>query len=793
MSTLLQDVRYALRQLRKSPGFTLVAVLTLAFGIGANTAIYSIIHGALRLPYPNSQRMVAIQNVYPQGKYFASSFPDFEQWRDQSKTLSPIVALTTRRMTWTGYGSPETLRLNLVSDGYFKLYSMQPVVGRTFISAEHQKGGAPVCVLTEKFWREKLGSDPSIIGKPLNLDGQAYTVIGVAPEPADDVQPANAWLPLEPRAPYLERGTNYLFDVGLLRPGVTLSQASAEMRGIQAQINKQFPDHEHGIDLQLTSQAIFGDLNKLMLMLQAAVGFILLIACVNLANMLLARAAVRAREFAVRRALGASPARMIRQTLTESLLLSFAGAACGIAIAQGLVHIPISAWPKNLTPPASVHLDGTILAFTALLAIGTGLLFGIIPALRTLREDGKAALQQGRTVTESREQNRTRSALVIAEISLSMLLVAGALNMAFYFVRVLRTNPGMNPDHTLTLAVSLSPAQYSKPEQQRRFFNTLLDKLAVLPGVTRSGATGDTPFTANGSNGDFTYDGQPKGTEDKNPFADFHFVSPGYFRAIGTPLLQGRGFGHDDSPIAPKVAIINRSMAQKLWPGQNPIGKHVHCCVKDAHFTIIGVAGDVHFAGSAAPANYTIYLSADQMPQSALTFILRSKSDPMLLVGPARQAVASIDPGQAVSNFTSLEALAQDSIAPQRTSTLVTAILGLLALFLASIGVYGVMAYSVSRREREFGIRMALGANRSAIGKLLLEGTLRLTVAGLCIGAALAYLMRVWIDSLLGANGTNPLALIAAAALLCAVAALATLVPARHAMYVEPIRALRTE
>lgn len=793
MQTLLQDIRYALRQLRKSPGFTLVAVLTLALGIGANTAIYSIIHGALRLPYPNSERMVAVQNVYPQGKWNASSYPDFEQWRQQSKSLFQLVALTARRMTWTGHGNPEILHLNLISEGYFKLYSIQPVAGRTFVAAEHQKGGASVCVLADKFWREKFSGDPSIIGRPINLNGQAYTVIGVAPEPVNDVQPADAWLPLEPRAPYVERGTNYLFDVGLLRPGVTLSQALAELRGIQAQINKQFPDHDHDIDLQPLSKTLFGDLNKLMVMLQAAVGFILLIACVNLANMLLARAANRAREFAVRRALGASPLRMVQQTLTESLLLSIGGAVAGLLIAMALTHIPIAAWPKNFVPPSDVHVDRSVLAFAALLAVGSGIIFGLVPALRILRQNETDALQQGRTTTESREQSRTRGALVIAEIALSMLLIAGALNMAFYFLRLLHTDPGINPENTLSFTVSLSPAQYAKPEQQRRFFDTLLNKLAVLPGVKRAGATGDTPFTNNGSNGSFSYDGQPQSEADKNPFADFHFVTPGYFSAVGTPLLQGRDLSRDDTPDSPKIAIINRSMAQRLWPGQNPIGKHLHCCEKDGNFTVIGVVGDVHFAGPAAPANYTIYLSAAQTPQPVLTFVLHSQGDPMSLAQPARLAVASIDPGQAVSNINSLETLAQDSIAGQRTSALVTAVLGCLALLLASIGVYGVMAYSVSRREREFGIRMALGADRGSILKTLFAGVGKLALAGTLIGAGLALAMRAWVSSLLGANETSPYALIAGALLLCTVAAIATLVPARNAMSVEPMQALRTE
>ncbi|MGB0125267.1 MAG: ABC transporter permease, partial [Silvibacterium sp.] len=368
MQILLQDIRYALRQLRKSPGFTVVAVLTLALGIGANTAIYSILHGALRLPYPNSERMVAIQNVYPQGSYFSVSYPDFEQWRAQSRTFSQIVATASRNMTWSGSGSPDRLDIDFVSEGFFQVFGLEPVAGRSFLPGEHQKGAAPVCVLSETFWRKRLGSDPSIVGKPMNLDGKAYTVAGVVPDLINNVKPAQVWIPLEPAPPEIRRGWNYLFAVGLLRPGVTQSEALSELRGIQAQTNKQFPDNQHDVDIQPLSKAVFGDLHTLLLMMQAAVGFILLIACVNLANMLLARAANRAREFAVRRALGASPGRMIQLALTESLLLSVAGAAAGLLFAEGLTHIPIAAWPKNFVRPSDVHLDGMVLAFTALLA-----------------------------------------------------------------------------------------------------------------------------------------------------------------------------------------------------------------------------------------------------------------------------------------------------------------------------------------------------------------------------------------------------------------------------------------
>lgn len=793
MQTLLQDIRYALRQLRRSPGFTIVAVLTLALGIGANTAIYSIIHGALRLPYPHSDRMVAIQNVYPQGAYFSASYPDVQLWREQSKTLLPIVAMSPRNMTWVGPARPELLNVNMISDGYLGMYGLRAIAGRSFLPSEHVKGAARVCILSEEFWHKEFNGDLSVVGKSLDLDGKSCTVVGVVSPQVNNIRPAQVWMPLEPAPPEIRPGWNYLFTTAMLRPGVTQAQALGELRNLQAAFNRQYPDHKHGIDIQPLSKAVFGDLRSLLFMLQAAVGFILLIACVNLANMLLARAANRSREFGVRRALGASGVRMVRQTLTESLLLSFAGAAAGIAVAQALVHVPIAAWPRNFVPPASVHMDAAVLYFAILLAIGTGVLFGIIPALRILREDGKGALEQGRTVTESREQNRTRAILVIAEIAFSMLLVAGALNMAFYFVRVLHTSSGMNPDKTLAMTISLSPAQYSQPADRSRFFDTLLEKLSVLPGVTHTGAIQDVPFRKPDSNGDFTYGNQPDSASVHNPFADFHYITPGYFAAVGTPLIAGRDFTNADGPAGQKVIIINQSAARRLWPGQSAIGKSIHCCIEHGDFVVVGVASDVRFGGPAAHDNFTFYMSQDQIPQPRLTFLLRTNGDPLLLAKAAEQAVASVDRNQPVSDVTTLDAVAQDSVAPQRTSTLIVSIIGLLALLLAGIGVYGVMAYSVSRRAREFGIRMALGSDRSGIARLLLAGTLRLTVIGMMIGVALAFTMQAWIDSILGAEGTNPLALAAAAFILCCIAGLATLVPARHAMYVEPMQALRIE
>ena len=793
MTALLQDLHFALRQLRKSPGFTLVALLTLALGIGANTAIYSIIHSLLRLPYPNANRIVAVENVYPQGSYFANSWPDFEQWRKQAKSFTTLASSFTTRSTWTGAAEPQLLNVRLVSQGFFGIFGAEPILGRSLGAADHQNNAAPVCLLAADFWRTQFGSNPQVLGQALNLNGKTCTIVGVMPKMVPEgSRPVEVWAPLELQLPYQAHGTNYLFTIGMLRPGVTPAQALAELRGIQIQIDKQFPANAHGVNIQPLSQQVFGDLRSIMNILLAAVGFILLIACVNLANMLLARASDREREFAIRRALGASAARMLRQTLTESLLLSLGGAVIGLGLGAALIHIPVAAWPKGLQPPSAVHLDGNLLAFTLILGIATGLLFGLVPALRILRQQDTAAIQQGRTLTESREHKFTRAGLVVTEIALSMLLVAGSLNMAFYFFRLLRVDPGMNPHNVLSMGLSLSPARYTQPEQMSRFYDALTARLSTLPGVVRVAATSDTPFTGAGSNGDFTYEGQPGGTADRNPFADLHQLTPGFFATMQTPMVAGREFTPQDSAAAMKVAIISHTMARKLWPGQSAIGKHIVCCSGD-HYTIVGVAADVRYAGPASPAGFAIYTAVQQDPPPSLIYMLRTSGDPLALAETARRAVSAIDPSQAVSNIASLDALAQDSIAGQRTSTLVTAILGLLALLLASVGVYGVISYSVSRREREFGIRMALGANRAAILRLLFSGALRLMIVGVALGAGLVFAMRAWIDSLLGATGTSPLALLSAAILLCAVASVATLVPARRATHVQPMQALRSE
>ena len=794
------DFRYALRQLKNAPGFAVTAVLTLALGVGANTAIYSIIHGSLRLPYPHSERMVGVQNVFPQGSFYAASYPDFLEWRTRANSFSALVASFTNRATWNGesFGKaePEAVDIGLSSEGFFQMFGMRPIFGRDFLARDHELGSAPVCLVAESFWREELHADPGILGRSVDLADKPCTVEGVMPVfLPEGSRPTQIWLPLETNKPWDQRGANYLLVRGMLRPGVSQSQALAELSAIQSQINKQFPASAHGVSVHPLSQAIFGDLRPVMQVLMAAVGFILLIACVNLANMLLARASDRAREFAVRRALGASSRRLMKQTLSESLLLSMGGAAAGLAVAVGLTHIPIAAWPKGFVPPSEVHLDSAVLAFTCALGILTGILFGIVPALRVVHQEDKLALQPGRTMTESRGHGRTRAALVISEIALSMILVAGALDIAMHFVALLRVDPGVNPRNAMVMTVMLPESQYPKADDQHRFYHALADKLSVLPGVVAVGGSVDIPYAGSYANGDFQYEGQPEFTAEKNPFAEKHWITPGYFASIGAQFWQGRDFNNRDQTDTSQVAIVNHTMAQKLWPGQTAVGKRIKSGNEWA--SIVGVVADIQFAGPGEPPAFQIYSPVYQTSVPNLSFVVRSSpsldAEPLSFAGPARAAVASIDPKMSVASITSLDALSQEALAGQRTATTVTSVLGALALMLASVGVYGLMAYSVSRREREFGIRIALGANRQRILRLLYATVLKLLVTGMALGILLAYGARVWIASIIGVKGGSSGAIVLGGILLIIVAAIATAAPARRATRILPGEALHSE
>jgi putative ABC transport system permease protein len=794
MLNLWQDLRYAVRQMRKNPGFTLTAVLTLALGIGANAAIFMVLHGTLRLPFPHADQLVMVRNSYPGSEDTPGSLPDFKDWREQSKSFSNLVAISATHMTYVGKHEPMRIAAAYASDGFLSTFGLSPVLGRSFLASEHQKGAATVYVLSEGFWKEQFGGSPSVLGSTITLNGRAGTVIGVVPRmlPSFYYEP-QVWIPLEAAPPYQGHGTNFLNVVGRLKDGVSLSAARSELAIIQGQIDKQFPMNAHGVSLRPLAQVMFGDIRSVTLILLAAVGFILLIACLNLANMLLARATDRMREFAIRNALGASMRRLLQQTITESLLLALLGGAVGLICAIAVTRLPLAMWPKFLLRPDQVSLDAAVILFTAGLAVLTGLFFGMIPALYVLRENFFVATREGRSLTETREQGITRSVLMISEIALATLLVTGALSMARYLTQLMHTDSGVNPDHVLSMNVSLSPSRYAKDEQQRQFFQQLVDKLHILPGVTAVAASSAAPFAGEPQSSDFEYEGQQADSSRQLPFAGDYFVSPEYFETMQLPILQGRSFDLHDGPGTPKVVIVNRTMAEALWPGQNAIGKWIKVLDGSSH-QVVGIAGDVRSSGVSQPAGFQLYFSALQSPANDMTVLLRTTTEPLAIAELAKQTVYAIDPEQAVSNVTSADQLASDSIAAQRVSTTLSGSLGGLALLLASIGVYGVMAYSVSRREREFGIRMAMGAKPRDILAMLLRRSSYLVMIGVATGVALTIPLSRWVSTLMvGPRTFGALTLAAAGFLLAAVALFATYLPARRAASVQPMTALRTE
>jgi putative ABC transport system permease protein len=796
MQTLFQDLHYATRQLRKAPGFTLTAVLTLALGMGATTAIFSLIQGALRLPFPHASQLVSIKNQYPTASYLSVSYPDFQDWKRLNQSFIQLVAISPGRKSYTSAREPVSLNVSYISDGFFSVFGLKPLAGRGFLPSEEQKGAAPVVVLSESFWLEEFGRSQTALGRSIVLNGASYTIVGVVPDMSPSFfRKAQVWVPLEAAPPYDQHGTNYLIATGLLKPGVSMKQAQSDMSTVQSQIDKQFPGNKHGVLLQPLEQSLFGDVRPVMLVLLAAVSFILLIACVNLANMMLARATDRMREFGIRQALGASPWRLVQQSLVESGLLALTGGLLGLALAVAVTRIPVAAWPKFLVAPANVHLSLTVLLFTAALVILTSLVFGAAPALQIVRHSARATVRQdARTMSESREQRFLRSGLMVAEIAFATLLVGGAFGTALYFARLLHTDPGLRTANVLSMDIPLSPTRYPDPVSQQRFFNTLRQNLSAMPGVESAGGVSVPPFSGNAESGDYSYDGGPAPDPAHMDFSDIYYVTPGYLDTMQVTLLYGRLFTEHDTSSSPKVIVINQSMAAKLWPHQRAIGKRIRIASDGILKQVIGVVGDVRGAGVAQPAGLQVYLSADQYPRSSLTMVMRTREEPLALAEAARQAVHVIDAGQLVSNVTSVEALASQSVAGQTTSTALIGALGALALLLATIGVYGVTSYGVSRREQEFGIRLALGAQRSQIFSMLLQSTGWLVGLGIVAGILLAIPLNGWMRTLLGGTVEfRPIAFLGTALLLGTVALLATLVPARRAAQVEPMQAIRTE
>jgi putative ABC transport system permease protein len=809
MEALWQDLRYALRTLAKEPGFTVVAVLTLALGIGANTAIFSLIDSVLLnpLPYKNPASLVSIVAGNREAGTTGTpvSFTKFQALEQQTKTLESVGAFYQTTMNMTGRGEPEDINVNRVNADFFQALGVAPAMGRDFLTAEDQIGGADVAMLSNAFWRSQLNSDPNVLGKSLSLDGKPTTIVGVLPRsfefPFQQPQP-DVWVPrvfdiMGLRPEQLRMGAGFLFLIARLSPGQTMAQAQAEADGISETYAKAYPGNadaaKHSLDMTSLTDNLVGGVRPSLFVLLGAVGFVLLIACANVASLLLTRATAREKEMSIRQSLGATRARLTRQLLTEGLVLAFAGGAIGVVIAS--VTMPLlRAGAGNQVPRLDeVHVNGLVLLASFVLCVVTGVVFGLVPAVQVADHDLHGTLKEGRG-TASGGSARARQAMVIAEVAVALLLVTGAGLLIRSFVNLVRVNPGFDSRGVMTFPVSLPTTKYATLPQRAEFFRQAVEKIKTIPSVESVGVVSYMPMTGAARYVFFCPEGQVCQGIGKDPLISMKQISEGYFAAMGIPLLRGRVFTNADIDGAPQVVIINQTVAGKYFPGQDPIGKTLQNSRDRIPLQIVGVVADAKITSLSAPKFEEMYRPHLQAPWMAMTIVVRSNSAPQPLVAAVREKIQSIDPDLAVSGVQSLDHLVSDSVGQPRLLTALVGAFAAFALLLAAIGIYGVMAYSVSHRMREMGIRMALGAAPRDIVQLVVGQGMRLVLAGIVIGfVASLWLTKFLASQLFGTQPKDPATFALVALGLALVALAACLIPARRAMRVDPMVALRYE
>jgi putative ABC transport system permease protein len=809
MEALWQDLRYAIRTLAKEPGFTIVAILTLALGIGANTAIFSLIDSVLLnpLPYKNPASLVSIVAGNREAGTTGTpvSFTKLQALEQQTKTLESVGAFYQTTMNRTGRGEPEDINVNRVNADFFHALGVAPVMGRDFLTAEDQVGGADVAILSNAFWRSQFNSDPNVLGKSLSLDGKPTTIVGVLPRsfefPFQQPQP-DVWVPrvfdiMGLRPEQLRMGAGFLFLIARLRPGHSMAQAQAEADGISETYAIAYPGNadaaKHSLDMTSLTDNLVGGVRPSLFVLLGAVGFVLLIACANVTSLLLTRATAREKEMSIRQSLGATRARLTRQLLTEGLVLAFAGGATGVVIAS--VTMPLlRAGAGNQVPRLDeVHVNGLVLLASFVLCVATGVVFGLVPAVQVADHDLHGTLKEGRG-TASGGSARARQAMVIAEVAVALLLVTGAGLLIRSFVNLVRVNPGFDSHGVMTFPVSLPTTKYATLPQRAEFFRQAVERIKTIPSVESAGVVSYMPMTGAARYVFFCPEGQVCQGIGKDPLISMKQISEGYFAAMGIPLLRGRVFTSADIDGAPQVVIINQTVAEKYFPGQDPIGKTLQNSRDRIPLQIVGVVADAKITSLSAPKFEEMYRPHLQAPWMAMTFVVRSSSAPQPLVAAVREKIQSIDPDLAVSGVQSLDHLVSDSVGQPRLLTALVGAFAGFALLLAAIGIYGVMAYSVSHRMREMGIRMALGAAPRDIVRLVVGQGMRLVLAGIVIGfVASLWLTKFLASQLFGTQPTDPATFALVALGLALVALAACLIPARRAMRVDPMVALRYE
>jgi len=807
MQTLRQDLRYGVRMLTKNPGFTVVAVLALTLGIGANTAIFSVVNSVLLRPLPYSEpgRLVQLWEVDAKKKTseMPASYPNFADWRDQKNAFEEVAAYSDWTFNLTGTGEPERIRSAIISPAFFSTLGIKPIRGRIFLSGEDERGKDLVAVISESLWRRRFDSDPNIVGRSLNLDDKSFTVIGViargvqAPLLSDEIE---LWAPLSHGFGFTDRDSHYLNVVARLKPDATLQQAQADMNTIAGRLEQQYPESNKGRSVRVVSlnEQIVGDFRTSLLVMLGAVVFVLLIGSANVANMSLARATARQKEMAIRTALGAGRWRIVRQLLTESVLLSLLSGTLGLLVAIWGIDLLVALSPADLPRVREVTIDLRVLAFTLAVSLLTGILFGLLPALQASRPNLNERLKTGGgSATGGTNRQHLRGSLVIAEIALSLVLLVGAGLLIRSFLRLQAVNPGFNPTNVLTMQIDLSGPKYKTGAQVIAFHNQLLERLKQLPGVQHASTRSFVPIANDASFAYLRFNVEGRQADDSAPAAFYNGVSPEYFQTMMIPLLKGRGFSERDVRGSQNVAIVNGTLARRYFGSEDVMGKRISVEDKPKEedwITIVGVVGDTKPRELRSEPVAELYMPYGQQPERGMSLMIRYREGGTGVAAAVRNEVLALDKDQPIYSIRTLESVLSESVAGPRFRMLVLGIFAGMALILAGVGIYGVISYGVSQRTREIGIRMALGAQATDVLKLVVKGGMMLVLIGVALGLAGALALTRLLSTLLFAVTPTDAATFATVSVgLIVVALFACFIPARRATKVDPLVALRYE